>query len=122
MYTFRDTYKQFESYEVNNSPSETQPNMSMSIYEILTRHSRNLPIPSGMIHEPQYSGNYLHPLSRKGLDLADRDSIIDECEKTINDGKAALAEYEKYNVDEMSQLKNTISKLQSQIDGMNNPN
>lgn len=83
-------YNEYDEYEVNNDPSETQGDMAMSIAEILVRHSRGLSIPDYVIHEPSYNGGNLSPLSTKGIDLADMTSIKEASDEEIRSAISTL--------------------------------
>lgn len=57
--------------EVNNSPSMTIPDQTLSIREILVRYSRGLPIPN--TKTPIYEEDGMDMPDPKKLDLAERE-------------------------------------------------
>lgn len=65
-----------EKYEVNNQPSKTVPDQSLSVQEILRRYARGLPLSD--VKTPIYEGdeNTFPDLSK--MDLADREQYLDE--------------------------------------------
>lgn len=68
--------------EVNNDPSLTVPDMSMSIEELVTRSAHGLPLDGAKV--PLYEGdeNVMPDLAR--LDLAERQSLLEETRDEID--------------------------------------
>lgn len=65
--------------ELNTLPSETIPNQSMSIQEILSRWTRGLPMTGAKV--PVYNGDDLLPDLKK-MDLVE----LDELKRSVKDG------------------------------------
>lgn len=80
------SYKQIHQpdKEVNNGPSMTIPDMSLSVSEMLSRAARNLPISSGA--QPIYNGEKLLP-NWKNMDLIDRQEAIKHAYKLVEERK-----------------------------------
>lgn len=70
--------------EVKKSPSQTMPDLSMSVQEMLQRVSQGRPINSG--RTPVYNGEKLLP-NWKALDLIDRQRLIEQANKEVSDRK-----------------------------------
>lgn len=66
--------------EVNNKPSMTIPDQTMSIREILDRYARGLPIEAGKV--PIYDGEEYSPDPRY-MDLADRQEYMEYAKDQI---------------------------------------
>lgn len=64
-----------KKYERNNLPSETKPNMSMTILQMIERHRRGLPI-DAPVETPLYQGEEL-VADISSMDLIDRQAYID---------------------------------------------
>jgi hypothetical protein len=78
-------YKEFKQQgEVNNQPSKTVPDQTMSIREILTRYAHGLPIDSGKV--PIYEGEDFHPDPSK-MDLVDRQEYMESVKEELNEIK-----------------------------------
>lgn len=78
--------------EVNTKPSQTVPNQSLSVKEIITRFTQGRPLPSN--GEPWYTDEYLPNMQT--LDLVEIDQVkeaqqqrIDDLTNIINARKAA---------------------------------
>lgn len=76
------TYSSFDrTYEINNLPSMTIPDQTMTVQEILARHVRGLPI-LGQGKVPIYmdeDDDTIYPNQK--LDLVDQQGIIDEVKR-----------------------------------------
>lgn len=62
-------------FEVLTDVVITVPNATLSIKEILRRQMQGLPLPQNLVHDVQYSENFIPPYARKGFDLADVSSV-----------------------------------------------
>jgi hypothetical protein len=85
--------------EINNSPSLTVPDQTLTIRELLQRHTRGLPMPSHKLGEPMYNEDFELP-DMKTLDLVERDELkmkideqITENQQTIKNNSRQLKEY-----------------------------
>ena len=77
-----------QEYEVNNLPSETVPDQSMSMSEIMRRFASGLPIAGAKV--PIYNGEEdLPDLSR--MDLAEQQEFMDQTKDEITDLKNRFA-------------------------------
>lgn len=105
-----------KDHEVNNEPSRTVPNQSMTILEMVKRHQQGLPI-EGSKGIPLYSGEELIP-DLSGMDLADKQEYIDsvadhlvEVRARIDAAKkeaaeaAKLKEFEAWRKEQENKLK-----------------
>lgn len=82
---FRNNYngKEFnDPISVNNMPSVTVPDQSMSLRQILQRYSRGLPI-TGNAGEPIFEGEDGIGFDIKTLDLAEREEYILKAEEEL---------------------------------------
>jgi hypothetical protein len=67
-------YQQFEkNYEKNFPPSQTVPDQTMSIRELLKRYASGLPLGGG--REPIYEGEEGDGIDPRRLDLAERQEL-----------------------------------------------
>lgn len=57
--------------DVEFEPSQTIPNLSMSLNEILRRYTVGEPIPREIMGTPSYNYGSLSPMSKKGVGLED---------------------------------------------------
>ena len=74
--------------EKNTLPSETQPDQALSLKELISRHSRGIPIPK---FEPVYDGeNNLPDVSR--MTAIELRQLQEDMEELIEYHKAALVE------------------------------
>jgi len=88
--------------EVNNMPSRTIPDQTLSMQEILTRYARGLPLTNGK--QPIYNGDEDLP-DLKTMDLAE----IQEYKENI---QSQIKEYTNaYNAHKMQQEKNQSNKI-----------
>lgn len=74
--------------EVNNLPSETIPDESLTVQEIMTRFARNMPI-NASNREPIYHGDQFVP-DFEHMDLADREQYLDETKKEVENIKKII--------------------------------
>jgi len=65
--------KDFNDNEVNNQPSQTVPDQSMSVRELITRYASGLPL--GGSKEPIYEGEDGDGIDPRRLDLAERQEL-----------------------------------------------
>jgi len=79
--TLNYNYK-IQKGEINNKPSQTVPDQTMSIREILTRYAKGLPIESGKV--PIYEGEDYTPDPRH-MDLADRQEYMEYAKNQIRE-------------------------------------
>lgn len=82
------------NYEVNDLPSETVPDQTMSIRTILDRYARGLPIAGQLHSEYQDDDDYNDMPDHRTLDLSERHDLaaqareeLEELKKTINSKK-----------------------------------
>lgn len=73
--------------EVNNKPSLTVPDQSLSVKQILDRYARGLPL--GGMKVPVYDGEEDVPDFNK-LDLAERQELLEQTKQSITNIKASL--------------------------------
>lgn len=76
--------------EVNQQPSLTVPDQTMSMRQILARHSRGLPISNGK--EPIYHGEDDYIPDPRTLDLVDRQEYAEKLQETVKTYKQQAAE------------------------------
>lgn len=74
--------------EINNSPSETVPDQSMTPQELLESYARGMPTPEAFYDE---ENNW----DLKGLDLTEIDMLREEYQERQKTAKAALGELER---------------------------
>lgn len=79
--------------EVNTLPSETIPDQSMSVREILLRHSRGLSAGGGRV--PIYEGEEEFMPELANMDLAERQEYLEGIRDEIVEIKAKMAEAER---------------------------
>lgn len=83
-----------KKYEASKMPSETVPDQTMSIREILTRYARGLPLAGERV--PVYSDDPENDLpDLQHLDLAERQEILEERKEELEDIKRRVAERKK---------------------------
>lgn len=70
-------------HEVNTKPSETIPDQTMSIREIMERYARGLPISGAKV--PVYHGEDEFIPNPKTIDLADMEAMKKAAAQEIND-------------------------------------
>jgi hypothetical protein len=75
------------NYEVNNEPSETIPDQSMSIRTILERYSRGLPISGERTPIWQQGDDYNDLPDPKTLDLSERQEYAELYQQELKDLK-----------------------------------
>ena len=80
-------------YEINNKPSMTIPDQTMSIRTILERHSRGLPIDGMKI--PIYDGEENDLPDWRRLDLAERQELAHLYSNEIKDIKNRYSKVDK---------------------------
>lgn len=73
--------------EVNNLPSQTIPDQSMTVKELMERHARGLPLTGERV--PIYNGEEDLPEFEK-MDLAERQEYIEANKQVIENMKADL--------------------------------
>lgn len=73
--------KEFNDDEVNNEPSQTIPEQSMSVRELLQRYASGLPLASGK--EPIYEGEDGDGVDPRRLDLAERQELEIEARREL---------------------------------------
>jgi hypothetical protein len=91
------TYKSPEG-EINNEPSLTIPDETMSIREILSRYSRGLSVDQKV---PYFDEEDYHPDLSK-MDLADREDYIEKVKQELKDLHEKL-KTEDTNAEEVTQ-------------------
>lgn len=97
--TFRTQWNHLtldRGYETNNDPSETVPDMALTIREILAKFSRGQSLPIG--HEGQFEENpdmdNINPLSSPDFDLSDITYLQEQVPETIKNLKGRLKKNE----------------------------
>lgn len=85
--TFNHPYSYVPTPEqdVEFEPSQTIPNLSMSLNEILRRYTTGQPIPNEIMGSPSYNNGVLSPMSKKGVDLADWSELRKANNEVISD-------------------------------------
>lgn len=71
--------------EVNNQPSMTVPDQTMSVQEILKRYAKGLPLDGQKI--PIYDGEDDYLPDPRHMDLADRQELREQIESDLSDFK-----------------------------------
>lgn len=96
------------SFSVETMTKEylTVPDATLSIKEILRRQMSGLPLPDSIVHEVQYSGDFIPPYARKGFDLADVPSVT----------KAGIRAEKQLTEDVESSISRTRKKAQDKQD------
>lgn len=90
---------EFESRgEVNTMPSETVPDQTLSIREIMVRYSRGLPIDGAKV--PIWEGEENDLPDPRTLDLAERQELAAEFEEEIRQIKKAHSKKQTAKKDE----------------------
>lgn len=84
-------YKGFEG-EINTGKSETIPNQSMTVREMIEQYRRGLPMEVGKV--PVYNGEQELPDLSK-MDLVERQEYIDAAAEAFADAKARIDEARK---------------------------
>ena len=77
-------------------PSLTEPNLTMSVNEILRRYTTGAPIPSGVIGDPVYNNGMLDLTAAKGYDLADYAQDRNSIRQSMADGTEKLRQQKRY--------------------------
>ncbi len=91
MITIRKNFYPFTSEgEKNYLPSETIPDMTMSIPEMIQRYQRGIPIP---MRTPQYDEEYIPDIHT--MDLVDRENYINAFADELQEEHALLLEKQK---------------------------
>lgn len=96
-----------DSYEVNNEPSNTVPDMTMSIAEIMERHTRGIPINKKI---EVYNGDEEVVPDLSKMDLADRQEFIERTKEEIEATKkkfVAEREAKKKKADQGEKVQRT---------------
>jgi hypothetical protein len=79
-----------KNYEVNNQPSQTIPDQTMSLKTILERYARGLPI-EGQFKDPIYENDPdAMGIDIRSLDLVDRENLKDQNQQRINELQNSL--------------------------------
>lgn len=89
-YNYRDV---LPTGEINNEPSLTVPDQSLTVSEILSRFTRGLPVSGARI--PIYDVDDDMPDPRT-MDLADRQSYAEYAQEQISALKARQEEYARF--------------------------
>jgi len=111
--------------EVNNLPSLTVPDQTMSIKEILERHARGLGITDGKV--PLYSGgsDYLDGIDPRTLDIAEKFEILEAVQERYDQRRADLEkqtqELKKKEMEDMIKQEVENRLKQKQLPGENSP-
>lgn len=80
-----------KQYEVTTQPSETIPDQSMTVSEIVSRFAKGLPV-NGNANPPIYEGeNPILPANFKTLDMVEQRQIISDLKKKVNQTQKDLA-------------------------------
>lgn len=78
--------------QINNSPSETVPDQTMSIREILVRYARGLPITGG---KPHYYDEEQYTPDIKTMDLADLQELHETTRQEVQNLRSQLDDLSK---------------------------
>jgi hypothetical protein len=95
--TYLNREEHTRSYEVNNQPSETIPDQSMSIRTILERYSRGLPISGERTPIWQQGEDYNDMPDPRSLDLAERQEYADVYASELKELKKTLKSEKKHS-------------------------
>lgn len=101
------------SLEVNNSPSQTVPDQTMSISHIMRRFVQGIPLDAGKV--PVYHGDEQLPDIAR-MDLIDKEMLKRDLEETIKEGEAkleAIKEHRKRKAAEKQQGQQKSPPLES---------
>ncbi len=85
--THANRHEHVRNYEVNNDPSETIPDQSMSIRTILDRYSRGLPISGERVPVWQQGEDFNDMPDPRTLDLAERQEFAELYQQELKDLK-----------------------------------
>lgn len=101
---FRSNYNYNASKdgETNLMPSETVPNMSMSIQEIAKRYTRGLPLPKGQ--QMFYGGDTIYP-NMKGMSDMEQADMVRAQQEYVEQKKQELQGFEKKRKLRKAQIK-----------------
>lgn len=80
-----------KDYEVPYGESETVPDQSMSMREILSRYARGLPVSAGMREDAYYDEDSQFP-DTKGMDLAELQELRMQYSEELNQVKRRIAD------------------------------
>jgi len=95
-------------YEVNNDPSETIPDQTMSVKEILTRYASGLPIDGQKVPIYENDEDPLHGVNWNTLDLSEKADFIQALKSDIEETRKNWDEQEKRR--KQKQAKEAIDK------------
>lgn len=107
--------------ESSDKPSQTLPDRTMTISQMLKRTQQGLPINNGGM-EPIWNGERLLP-KWKSLDLIDRAKIVAEAKADVELKKKRLdsARKAKYDADLAAKVKEELEKQNTAQTGSNEP-
>ncbi len=78
------------NYEINELPSETIPDQTMTIRTILDRYSRGLPIDGQLTGQYQEGDEYNDMPDPRTLDLAERQEMAESAKQELEQIKASI--------------------------------
>lgn len=96
--------------EVNNEPSKTIPDQTMTISEMIERHSKGLPIDGGKV--PIYNGEDYPFKDTTNMDLAERQEYLESLADELVDlrRKIDADKAEKTEQQRIQELENAVQK------------
>ena len=95
--TYLNRHEHIRKYEVNNLPSETVPDQSMSIRTLLDRYSRGLPISGERTPIWQQGDDYNDMPDIRSLDLAERQEFAEIFQQELKSLQKTLKSEKKHS-------------------------
>jgi len=111
--TYLNREEHTRRYEVNNEPSETIPDQSMSIRTILERYSRGLPISGEKTPIWQQGEDYNDLPDPRTLDLAERQEYVELYQQELKDLKKSWKSEKKQS--DLQKLSDISSEEQNGV-------
>lgn len=107
--------------EVNTLPSVTQPDMVLSLREILERHSRGLPLNVGVGEEIYHGDDDFIP-NLKTLDISELEALKNDVNSTIAIARAKKAEADAADVKakQDAHIEKLVKERMSKVDQQSN--
>lgn len=95
---------------VKDSTSQTVPDQTLTMRQLLDRYSRGIPI--GNAKTPIYDGEDVNPVDVEHMDLADREDYFNSIKTELNElqSKAADREAKKRKAKADAELANRLSE------------
>jgi hypothetical protein len=111
--TYLNREEHTRRYEVNNEPSETIPDQSMSIRTLLDRYSRGLPISGERTPIWQQGDDYNDMPDPRTLDLAERQEFAEQYQQELKSLQKTLKSEKKHS--DLQKLSDISSEEQNGV-------